>query len=47
MINENYLKSMNRQFLFYKNLGEKAIAQMKMKNYFTNLMKTATALQPL
>jgi hypothetical protein len=29
MINENYLKSMNRQFLYYKSLGEKAIAQVE------------------
>jgi hypothetical protein len=28
MINENYLKSMNRQFSYYKSLGEKAIAQI-------------------
>jgi hypothetical protein len=29
MINDNYLKSMNRQFLYYKSLGEKAIAQIE------------------
>ena len=29
MINENYLKSMHRQFSYYKNLGEKAIAQIQ------------------
>ena len=29
MINENYLKSMNRQFMYYKSLGEKAIEQIE------------------
>ena len=34
MINENYLKSMHRQFLFYKNLGEKAMAQVDDEKLF-------------
>ncbi len=34
MLNENYLQSMKRQFLFYKSLGEKAIAQVDDEKLF-------------
>jgi hypothetical protein len=34
MDNENYLKSVKRQFLFYKSLGEKAMAQLEAEQLF-------------
>lgn len=37
MIGENYLKSMNRQFSYYKSLGEKAMAQVHDEKLFEQL----------
>lgn len=34
MLGENYLKSMNRQFMYYKSLGEKAMAQIDDEKLF-------------
>lgn len=44
MINENYLKSMNRQFLYYKSLGEKAIAQIEDEKLFWQLNEDSNSI---
>ena len=44
MINENYLKSMNRQFLFYKSLGEKAMAQIPDEKLFWQLNEESNSI---
>lgn len=44
MISENYLKSMNRQFLYYKNLGEKAMAQVDEEKLFWQLNEDSNSI---
>ena len=44
MIGENYLKSMNRQFLFYKSLGEKAMAQIPDEKLFWQLNEESNSI---
>ena len=44
MIGENYLQSMNRQFLYYKNLGEKAMAQIADEKLFWQLNEDSNSI---
>jgi hypothetical protein len=44
MINENYLKSMNRQFSYYKSLGEKAMAQLEDEKLFVQLNEGSNSI---
>jgi hypothetical protein len=44
MINENYLKSMNRQFSYYKSLGEKAMAQVADEKLFWQLNEESNSI---
>lgn len=44
MIQENYLKSMNRQFSYYKSLGEKAMAQVDEEKLFWQLNEDSNSI---
>lgn len=44
MIQENYLKSMNRQFLYYKSLGEKAMAQVEDEKLFRQFNEDSNSI---
>jgi hypothetical protein len=44
---ENFLQSARKEFLYYKSLGEKAIARFLMINSSGNTMKKVTALGQL
>ncbi len=44
MINENYLESIKRQFLYYKNMGEKAMEQMTDEKLFVQFNEDSNSV---